>query len=1856
MVRTLPNCQLLEQIYESANSIVYRGQRENDCQPVILKILKEDYPTAAELTRYRQEYEITKSLEIDGVIKVYGIEPYQRTLAILLEDFGGGSLKEHFLGQPVSVPQFLDLASRIVKILNNIHSCRIIHKDINPSNILLNPETGELKIIDFGISTRLGRESPTLKNPSVLEGTLAYISPEQTGRMNRALDYRTDFYSLGVTFYELLTGRLPFPSTDALELVHCHIAQQVAPPHRINPAIPEALSKMVVKLMAKMAEDRYQTAFGIQIDLDHCRRQLEQSGQILPFALGMRDRAEQFCIPQKLYGRAAEIQALLTAFERVSHPDSPHPPELMLVAGFSGIGKSSLVAEVHKPMTEKKGYFIGGKYDQFQRDVPYSAFINAFQDLVKQLLTENEAQLEQWRDRLLTALGPNGQVVIDVIPDVELITGPQPPVSELGPTEAQNRFNLVFQNFIRVFCAPQHPLILFLDDLQWIDSASLKLLKLMLLDQQMQSLLVIGAYRDNEVSQTHPLTSLVAQLEAELVVVETMTLRPLDHITLTRLIGDTVNQDAAQTTSLAQLILQKTEGNPFFVNEFLKSLHAEGLLRFSPQAQHWDWNIEEIRARDLTDSVIELLLVKLKKLPQDTQEVMQLGACVGARFDLTTLSIICQRSRTSIFHELTIAIQLGLIVARSPLNEELVIEEFRFGHDRIQQASYALIDREQKLDVHLKIGRLLWHNIQPEELSERIFEIVDHLNQAEALLTDISERDQIAALNLQAGKKAKSSTAYDAAVRYLQMGLTLIHGREQDKAGWERCYELCLDLHQEAVEAAYLNHQFELQESLTERVLQNTAHVLDRLKVYRVQILARSGQNRHIEATDIGFEVLNQLGISFPAVTPEYLEQVLEDTRKMRGDRSILGLINQPTMAAEDKLAAMQILSDILSSGYQASFERFILSNLTQIQLSLNHGNTSESAFAYDCYGITLCGVVQDIDAGYEFGRLALDVVEKFHARSTQSRVVFVFNAFVRHWKDPLQDTIADLHQGHQIGVETGDLEYASYSLCWEAMHSLLTGQPFGTLVPKLAESSQKIAEYQQSACLLYVKIYQQIVANLQGQAEHPSRLDGEFLTESDVTVDSADNKLALAFFHTLKTFLCYFLGDYTEAMASASLAKDYADGMTAAATVSTLNFYESLTCLAIADPDSEPLLTTVAQNQRQLQEWARFSPANCSHRYELVEAERYRIAGDVVQAGIAYDRAIALAKQHRYFHEEALASELAGQFYLAQEREVFARAYLGEAYYGYFHWGADAKVRQMEQRYPQLVGQSAALAKQATSLKANTRTDVTSASNTSTYKSGQVLDLAAVLQASQAIAGEIVLEKLLTKLLQILIRSAGAQLGHLLLMGPKGLRIEATHRVQQASTDVLQSRPIEGQVPQAVINFVQRTQDSVILRNASASDNFAQDPYIQKHQTRSMLCFPLLNQGQLTAILYLENNLTEGAFTPDRQEILQLLSGQAAIAIEQARTYSKLEQMVDARTRQLEAQKQQLSEAYQELQQTHEELKQTQDGLIQSEKMAALGQLIAGIAHEINTPLGAIRSSVEYTAGFLTDHLPTLSQFFRALSSAEAQQFSVLLERALQQQDTLSGRERRRTRKALTAQLQEKQVPDAEAIASLLTDLGITDGLDSLHSGLADANAVPLLKMVRQLTQVHKSTRDIISASDRASKITFALKTYARYDHSGELLTADITDGLEAVLTLYQNQTKHGITVTRNFAPVPNIACYFDELNQVWTNLIHNSIQAMEQSGELTVGIYQKHDHIQVEIGDTGGGIPHEIQTKIFDPFFTTKPPGEGSGLGLDIVKKIIAKHQGTIDFRSRPGQTVFTVKIPLAPTSLSELTTSHG
>lgn len=1489
------------QIYESANSLVYRARREPDHQTVILKILKESYPTPQELSRYRTEYHITQSLNLNGVIKVYDLQKYQNTLLMSLEDFGGESLKVWMQQRSLRLEEFLKIAIATAETLGQIHAANIIHKDINPSNIVYHPATGQLKIIDFGISTKLTRENPTLKNPNVLEGTLAYMSPEQTGRMNRSLDYRTDFYSLGVTCYELLTGKLPFETTDALELVHCHIAKQPLSPSELNSEIPPVISDIVMKLMAKTAEERYQSALGIKADLEECLHQLNQKGSVSYFRIAQQDISDKFQLPQKLYGREREIETLLTAFERVTSQS-----EMILIAGYSGIGKTALVQELYKPITEKRGYFISGKFDQYQRNIPYSAIAAAFRELIKQLLSETDTKLNQWRDKLQAALGNNGQVIVEAIPEVELIIGKQPAVPEVGPNESQNRFNLVFQNFIKVFTKPEHPLAIFIDDLQWADGASLKLIQL-LMSSASTGLFLIGAYRDNEVSPAHPFMLTVEEITKTGAKIERVFLSHLQLQTVIQIIVDTLKCSESKAKPLAELVVLKTGGNPFFLNEFLKSLYTERLLEFNLATRCWQWNLEKIQGREFTDNVVELMTSKIQKLPEVTQEMLNLAACIGNQFDLETLGLIAEKSLKETASNLQAAVAESLVVPVSNMGDvELAIAatefstfqlpiplsqavEYKFIHDRIQQAAYSLIPDQTKEIVHRQIGQVLLKNASPENREDKIFDIVNQLNFSLSLITEQSERDELAKLNLIAGKKAKLSAAYQPALNYLQVGIELLA-----TDSWQRQYHLTLSLHEETAEAAYLNTNFALMERFVDEVMSHAKIVLDKVKVYEVKIQAYIVQGNFPSAIALGLEALKLLGITLPKHPTKFdIFWGLFRIKTSVGFRPIADLANIPIMSNPYSKAAMRILTKIISASFISVPMLFPLIVFKMVSLSIKWGNTSESAFAYSSYIVILCSILEDIEAGSQFGQLAINLLDTLDATGLKAQTKALLYLFLKHWINPIKETLNPLQEIYALGLETGDLEFAGYAAYFYGQHALFCGRELKQIESQIGIYSSFFRERGLKRNGYLQNILLQPVLNLLGQVQNPCYLIGNAFDEQVMlpVLQSKNDGTSLFSVYFYKIMLCFLFGEAALAVENAKAAETYLDSIRGLLLSFHFYFYDSLACLALANTEGsvggattnfsrKHLLQKVRKNQKKMRKWAHLSSMNYLDKYLLVEAELYRVLGKDNLAMEMYDKAIATAKENDYVHEVAIAYELAAKFYLSKGKELIAKAYIQEARYHYQLWGATAKVKHLEQQYPQLLSATQAKIK-----------DTTTSGVVTTTGSGSNLDIATVMKASQAISGEIVLDKLLSSLMKILIENAGAQTGYLIWSERGKLLIEASGTIDEEQVTVLRSIPVSKcqALSETIVNYVARTKETVVLNDATREGKFTNDSYIKEHQPKSILCLPLINQGKLISIVYLENNRSIGAFAPERQEILNLLSSQAAISIENAQLYNNM-------------------------------------------------------------------------------------------------------------------------------------------------------------------------------------------------------------------------------------------------------------------------------------------------------------------------------------------------------------------------------
>ncbi|MCW5313410.1 AAA family ATPase [Nostoc sp. KVJ3] len=1523
---SIPGYRISEELYNGSRTLVYRGYRDNDSLPVVIKLLKNPYPGLGELVQFRNQYTIAKNLNSPLIIATYSLEPYQNGYALVMEDFGGISLKDYFTRvetlHTTSLEEFLEIAIALCNALDILYRERIIHKDIKPSNILINPETKEVKLIDFSIASLLPRETQSILSPNILEGTIAYISPEQTGRMNRGIDYRTDFYSLGVTFYELLTGVLPFLSNDAMELVHYHIAKSAPLVHAINPKVPSILSEIVSKLMAKNAEDRYQSALGLKFDLENCLHQLQVSGTINDFEIARRDVCDRFIIPDKLYGRETEVSTLLQAFERVSLGAT----EMMLVAGFSGIGKTAVVNEVHKPIVRQRGYFIKGKYDQFNRNIPFSAFVQAFRDLMEQLLTLSDPEIKKWKSKILSAVGENGQIIIEVIPELEIIIGQQSPVPELSGSAAQNRFNSLFQKFTQVFTSAEHPLVMFLDDLQWADSASLKLMQLLMTDTS--HLFLIGAYRDNEVNSGHPFILTLGEIAKTQATINTITLAPLSQTKVNQLVADTLKCPEDLAWSLSQLIYQKTQGNPFFATQFLKALYEDKLIQFTPPTPPlvrggWQYNIAQVNQQAVTDDIVVFMAKQLQRLPSSSQKVLQLAACIGNQFDLATLAIISEQSEIDTSADLWKALQSGLVLPISDTykfyqqesfvnsqdeqkqmlsdNEQITVS-YKFLHDRVQQAAYSLIPDEQKTVTHLKIGQLLLQNLSQIELDEKLFDIAMHLNLGQEFITQVSEREVLAQLNFKAGVKARNSTAYAAARVYLQTGIKLLQTN-----CWQNQYELTLNLYATAAEVASLNGDFDGMEQLATIILQKAQTILDKVKIYEIKIAAQTAQSQTLEAIAIARDVLGQLGVEFPTEVDEAkIDKALQAVASQLQGRQIAELLDLPVMSDRTAQAAMQLLGTLFAPVLLGIPGLMPFLSATMVNLSLQFGNAPASTVGYVIHGMVLCTFLGEVENGYNFGKLALSLLERFNTPELKSVTLHLFGAYIQHQQEPLRATRLTLKDGYTAGMDTGDFIYGGYNLSCDSHASFFAGVELDTCEPERAAYSVTLAQMKQFSALVYFGITWQTVKNLRETVSQPDCLIGESYDETVmIPKHHQDHELtAIATAYIYKLLLAYTYGNYQVALNYIGQANPYLMSTSGLIYFPIFHFYAALTHLALFPTQSEPeqaeILTQVETHQTTLHQWAKNAPMNHLHKWYLVEAERYRVLGDKIAAIECYDQAITLANKHQFINEEALANELAAKFYLGWGKHRIAGEYITNAYYSYARWGAKAKVADLERRYPQLL---APILQQTRSPFSTNETvfaleSVTSTSSPSTSSSVSIaLDLAAILKASQTISCEIEFEKLLSSLLSILIENAGAEKCVLMLMESDNLLIQALAGLNlenngntkvDFSSMLLNPQPVKDSidVPVGLINNVKRSLKPAVIIDASVHPQLINDPYIQQKQPKSILCSPILHQGKLLGVLYLENNLATGAFTSDRIELLNLLCAQAAISLENARLY----------------------------------------------------------------------------------------------------------------------------------------------------------------------------------------------------------------------------------------------------------------------------------------------------------------------------------------------------------------------------------
>jgi predicted ATPase/signal transduction histidine kinase len=1512
----LAGYQIGAEIYRNAKTIVYRADRLDDnldqvTRAVTIKVLASAYPTDRDLLEFRHQYAIAKDLDLPGVVRHYRLAEDDRGYALVMEDFGGIALDRYVQQDRFTLVDVLEIAIQLADILHAIGLQRIVHKDLKPANILINPVTKQVKLIDFGIACLLPRETQAVIDPHQIEGTLAYLSPEQTGRMNRGIDYRTDFYALGVTLYELLTGKLPFETEDPMELIHCHLAQLAIPVNLVKLDIPVAISNLVAKLMAKNVEDRYQAALGIKYDLEQCLNQYRSTGCVAEFELGDRDLSDRFSIPEQLYGREPEVQVLLDAFARVSAGAS----ELLLVAGHSGIGKTAVINEIHKPIVKQRGYFIKGKFDQFNRNLPFSAFVQAFRDLIGQLLSESDTNLANWQNQILAAVGDNGQVLIEVIPELAKIIGTQPPVAELSGTAAQQRFNWLFQKLIEVFTTPAHPLVMFLDDLQWADSASLQAIELLMGGNGY--LLLLGAYRDNEVTLAHPLMLMLDKLQQAKAVISKITLAPLTFADTNQLVANTLHCEIDRATPLTESINLKAHGNPLFITQFLKALHTDGEIWFNPDG-YWECDMLKIQSLAITDDVVEFIAIQIQKLPTATQDLLKLAACIGDKFDLEVLSIVSEQSElvaTAVWNGL----QAGLILPTSQIYKfkhdlqdvqdlpdagavtnrvfqtPTINATYCFLHDRVQQAAYSLIPESQRQQTHLHISRLLLANTSPAQQSDRLFEMVNHFNIATRLIQQPDEREMVATLNLLAAQKARAATAYAAAVSYARIGTQLL-----GKSAWQQQYQLALELYETLAEATFLNGNFDRVPALVNIVLAHAKTPLDRAKAYETIILYYGIQKQYQQAISSGLEILRQLGIKL-SPKPDRLTLVRElvHTKIALMGKSNQRLLALPEIVDLQKIARLRILTLLQFPAFFCSRELMAVLSLVGIRLTLRDGNTRWTASFYATYSVVLSSL-GELKRSFQIGQLAIMLADRFGDLAMTGRVKVIAPLYTRTWQEPFRDTIPMLDESVRLAIDCGDLQYIGINAGVSIATRFYAGIPLDEIVDLIPKIRELIVFSKDENNQQFFDLMIQMIENLHTITNQPTDIFKEKDELSLVAQWQASNEaILLATMYGFQTLLAYHFEDIPKALIAADAQLPYEYAATGNYSISRIWMYDALVRLA-AYPQHEQkiqtqLLKRVRATQKQLGKRARLMPANFRHQYDLVAAEKCRILGNFTTAIDLYDRAISGAKTNEFLQEEALANELAAKFYLAWGKEKIAAVYMQSAYYCYLRWGAKAKTAQLTQKYPQLLAPiiNAHQTKFDPLVTLARITD--SSSQDLPNSSGLNFDLASVIQSAQVLSSTIDLAELIKQLSQIILQNSGAESCILALPNSeeqwqisRSILVDKelhTTQLPQILTDNIE-------YPANLIYWIKNTQTTIIFDARQSIE--IPDLYLLEHQPQSVFCLPIVKQAQVLGVLYLEHRHAPDLFTTNNKTVVTFLCNQAAIALDNAILYQESQQAAE--------------------------------------------------------------------------------------------------------------------------------------------------------------------------------------------------------------------------------------------------------------------------------------------------------------------------------------------------------------------------
>ena len=1496
---------------------------KKDHQKVIIKLLNKKKPSKSDLQQFQYEYELLKDIDDEYIVKVIDFQLLDDSCFIVMLDTDTQSVQTLLDANALTMEDKLDIVLQTAKALQNLQEKEIIHKSLTLSSIFYNQETKLLKLSNFADAIRLRSERKLFDTPHAQEGNLFYFSPEQTGRMNRHVDYRSDLYALGVCMYKLFCGRFPFEQNKKLELYHAIIALPAKEPITINAKLPKVLNGMIMKLLEKNAEQRYQSAYGLTLDIKRVIKQLQNSSSEL-FELGRDDHRGKLHIPEKLFGRDKEVSQLLSSFERVTKGGK----EILLVAGYSGVGKSVLVSEVHKPITKSRGFYIEGKFDQFQRDKPYLAIIQAFNAWSHMILSEPVAEQKRWKTKILEALGRNAQVIIDLIPSFEELLGEQESVEELSGMEAQNRFNFLFSTLIRTIASSKQPLVIFIDDLQWSDQATLNLIDAIFQDQQCSHLLLFGAYRDNEVDDTHPFIKTMRQIEKENISMSTLHISNLTKDDVSHLLSETLHQSVQEVDSLVELVYAKTAGNAFFVNNFITALEDEKLLSFDFESQKWCWDIKDLYDKNLTDNVVDLMSQQISKFSDKTQKLLTLASCIGNRFDLFTLSIISENSHQEAADDLESALESGLII---PLKEAYKYVQFsqsdeniyyKFSHDRIQQAAYAFLSPKEKPSIHLHIGDLLNKSLTGQEREKRVFDIVNHTNIGHELISDTEIRFEMAKMNLEAAHKAKKAVAFKSSYGFLDFAQIYLCQNH-----WENDYKLSYEIWIMKAELAYMIQEFTASKELIDEILQYSKSGVEKAEAYNISIIRETMQGNYLEAIEYGRQGMDLVGFTLPDDHyDQSFGQEMGEISAYLETHTIASLSELPVCHDPAVAVANKILMNLGPPTYFVLKPLYPVICSSFVLLAIKHGNTDVSAGAYSNYGIVLAAMMGQYEAGYEFGLASLALDKTFDNMQESCKNNFNFGMVLNSWMRPLSEGLAAVNRAYDVGMQSGELQFVGYSIYSKLLFAFVAGESIDDIIHNLSSSYKFQEKTKNQWALDSIGALSLALYHLKG--ESPQLIDEEAFLQS-ASINEGGH--GLCFYKIFKAQYLFVMQDYDQSFSLTSEAEAIIFNIFGLLPVADCNYYNSLSLSMLSlekDLDQrEEDIKRIETNQEQLKIWSDNVKENFLHKFLAVEAQLAWLKGNLEGARKLYNEAITSALHNNFLQDVAIISECYAQFLLKNDSKRVAEIYFQDALYYYERWNADAKVESLKKF---MTGEY-----QTHKLKADGENDT--------------VDYNSLIQSIQLISSEVELHSLVSQFVSIAMENAGAQRGLFLLLKDDILELTLEKDIQ--GRDHLISKKFDELseddylIHKAVKQSLNTLQD-VTIENACEDEQYAKLSYVKKHKPLSVLVLPIIHNGSLEALLYLENSLVSQLFTPQRVELLRMLGAQVGISFENFRLYENLEHTIAERTQALQASNRELSD-------TMTNLQSAQNQLVESEKIASLGSLVAGIAHEINTPVG---------------------------------------------------------------------------------------------------------------------------------------------------------------------------------------------------------------------------------------------------------------------------------------------------------------